>query len=139
ILELIRSARGEFTGTTKLYKAFYFSHLFYADGNAGYLTEWPIVRMPNGPGIEAGNDLLDELCSSGFLTRDSVPIGPYKATRYHLTGKEWPRMPKEAQEAIEQAANFVNEKTATELSDLTHEFSRSWKKASDGQRLNCYI
>ena len=31
------------------------------------------------------------------------------------------------------------EKGAAELSDLTHEFSRSWNSASEGQELNIYV
>ncbi len=33
----------------------------------------------------------------------------------------------------------MQEKTATELSEITHEYSRSWNAARDGQTLNIYI
>ncbi|HQU43004.1 MAG TPA: hypothetical protein PK867_09335 [Pirellulales bacterium] len=42
-------------------------------------------------------------------------------------------------EAIKRAVDFVKGKTASELSNITHEFSRSWRMAADGDELNIYI
>ena len=51
--ELIRQSAGDrIEGKTRLFKAFYFAHLFYARSAVDYLTDWPIVRMPQGPGID---------------------------------------------------------------------------------------
>lgn len=61
IAEIIRQAGGKFTGKTRLYKAFYIAHLLYAEQEPGYLTVWPIVRMPYGPGIDCGDELIAEL------------------------------------------------------------------------------
>jgi hypothetical protein len=55
IIELLRTAAGEWTGKTKLYKAFYFAHLYFANEHPGQLTDWPIARMPEGPGIHQGD------------------------------------------------------------------------------------
>ena len=52
ILEIIRQSKGRLTGKTRLYMAFYVAHLLYAEQEAGYLTVWPIVKMPFGPGID---------------------------------------------------------------------------------------
>jgi hypothetical protein len=141
ILEIIRQGGGTFTRTTSLYKAFYFAHLYYAENAPDYLSEWPIVKMPHGPGIDSGADLLKELVNAGFLTRTMVGIGPYQASRYALTDKNWPgeKLSDIRIASIKSAADFVSQKTSTELSELTHEFSRSWNKAVEGQRLNCYI
>jgi hypothetical protein len=50
VLELIRSAGGAWDGKARLFKAFYFAHLYYARSEPGILTDWPIVRTPRGPG-----------------------------------------------------------------------------------------
>ena len=84
LVELIRAAGGEWTGLTKLYKAFYLAHLYYAESAPGYLTNWPIVKMPNGPGIESGEALLNELVIAGILAREGARIGPYPTTRYRI-------------------------------------------------------
>jgi hypothetical protein len=141
ILEIVRGAGGEWVGKTKLFKAFYFAHLFYAEAAPGFLTNWPIVRMPHGPGIDSAEELIREMVLAGVLTADHVPLGPFNAARYRVTGKELPGepLPEPARKAIGQAVEFVKNKTAQELSDLTHEFSRSWNSAHDGQVLNIYI
>ena len=141
IVEVVRCAGGKLTGKTKLYKAFYLAHLFYAENAPGYLTDWPIVRMPYGPGVDSGDELLDELRIAGIVERESSTTGPYHTTTYRLTSKKLPgeRLPKKALEAVRAAVDFVETKSATELSDLTHEHSRSWNNARNGQQLNIYI
>jgi hypothetical protein len=141
ILEIIRQGKGKLTGKTRLYKAFYVAHLLYAEQETGYLTAWPIVRMPFGPGIDCGDELIAELELAGMLTRKKVAEGPWKTTRYLLTGdnERTERLAAPARRAIKQAVAFVCSKTATELSDLTHEFSRSWIEARDGQPLDIYV
>ena len=117
------------------------ANLYYAEAEPGYLTNWPVVKMPYGPGIECGDELLNELVLSGVLSRKHTAVGPYTATAYRLTGKPCPGEPlsEQAVRAIEEAVSFVKEKGAAELSDLTHEFSRSWNSALEGQELNIYI
>ena len=44
LVELIRAAGGEWTGKTRLYKAYYLAHLYYAETESGFLTNWPVVR-----------------------------------------------------------------------------------------------
>ena len=141
LAELIRAAGGEWTGKTRLYKAYYSAHLYYAESEPGYLTNWPVVKMPYGPGIECGDELLNQLVLSGVLARKHTAVGPYTATAYCLTGKPLAAeaLSQQAVRAIELAVSFVEEKGATELSDLTHEFSRSWNSAKEGQELNIYV
>jgi hypothetical protein len=52
LVDLIRAAGGEWRRKTRLYKAYYLAHLFYAEAETGDLTNWPVVKMPYGPGIE---------------------------------------------------------------------------------------
>jgi hypothetical protein len=141
IVEIMRQAGGELVGKTRLFMAFYLAHLFYAESAPGYLTDWPVVRMPNGPGIDAGEELLLELTLAGLVTRDHVPEGPFRAVKYRLTdqGKSLPPLGRDETTAIRAAVDYVKAHTATQLSDITHEFSRSWAEARDGQALNIYI
>ena len=44
----VRQADG-FRIKTNLFKAFYHAHLEFARTQPGYLSNWPIVHMPNGP------------------------------------------------------------------------------------------
>lgn len=141
ILELIRAAGGSWAGKTKLYKAFYLAHLYYADREPGFLTSWPIVRMPNGPGVDQGDELLEELVFARDLDLESIKIGPYPSTTYHLAegAGRATELSEAAIRAIQDAVQFVSPKSAQELSDLTHDFSRSWNTAKDGEELNIYI
>jgi len=141
IAEIIRQAGGELTGTARLYKAFYFAHLYYAESAPGYLSDWPIVKMPNGPGIESGSQLIAQMKDAGILSTDHVQVGPFQAMRFRLTGKEpiGDPLPGDAVQAIQQAVQLVQDKAAAELSEVIREFSRSWHLAKDGEELDIYI
>jgi hypothetical protein len=124
-----------------LYKAFYIAHLLFAERQPGYLTNWPIVRMPHGPGIDGGDELIAELELSGKLKSENVPEGPWMTTRYHIVDENVGRDKLNTAEirAIKQAVEFVRKKSAAELSESTHEHSRSWIEARDGQPLAIYL
>jgi uncharacterized phage-associated protein len=141
ILEIIRLADGEFDGKTKLFKAFYFAHLEYFDKNPGILTDWPIARMPEGPGIHNSRQLFDDLKKDGSLLVENVHDGFYPEYRYRLTdkAKTLPSLPSDVTSAIQRVVDFVRDKKGAELSDYTHEHSRSWKQASDGEILDIYV
>lgn len=141
ILEILRNTDGEWSGKTKLFKAFYFAHLYYATDRPGMLTDWPIARMPEGPGIDRSKVLFDELVAEGLLTIEQIHEGPYPEHRYRLTdaGMRAARPPAAAKAAIEKAATFCHCKTGAELSNLTHVHSRSWKEGKDGDLLNIDI
>ena len=44
-----------------LHVAFYYAHLVYHADQSGYLSTWPIVKLPHGPGIEDEIGLLTEI------------------------------------------------------------------------------
>jgi hypothetical protein len=141
ILELLRAGDGEWTGKTRLFKGFYFAHLYFSNNNPGLLTDSRVARMPEGPGIDNGDQLLRELIMEHLLTAELVHEGPYPEYRYRLTeaGMNLPPPSAAAQKAIRLSATFCEGKTAAELSRLTHEKSRSWKQGKDGDILNIYI
>lgn len=141
ILEIVRQAGGKLESKSRLYNAFYIAHMTYAEREPGYLSDWPIVRMPYGPGIDSGDQLIRELVMGGFLKSEVVEDWPYRTARFEVADKAFPgeALDKEAVEAIRDATKFVLDKTASELSDMTHEYSRSWNEAKDGRQLNIYI
>jgi len=141
ILEIARQSPGdEIIGKTRVFKAFYLAHLFYADEFPGYLTEWPIVRMPHGPGVEGFDELIAALVRSGILEAETTRVGPYPSTKYRATkkGLQQRELSDNAVKAVRQAVEFIEGKTGAQLSDITHEFSISWNEAKDGVELNIY-
>ena len=139
IKEIVRQSGRHFDGKTRLFKAFYLAHLYYFNKQPGLLSDWPIARMPWGPGIDHGDELIRSLVASGELTTESVANGPYTEERYTLTGETPSGLEAEAIEAIRQACRLIEGKSGTELSDLCHEHSRSWNKGHNGDELNVYI
>ena len=82
ILEILRCSDGEWIGKARLHKVFYFAHLYYANEKSTALTEWPIVRKVNGPGIDRIDQLLQEL--KDLVSVESVHVGPFPEYRYRL-------------------------------------------------------
>lgn len=82
-------------GEPKLFKAFYFAHLYYAKANVDYLTDWPIVRMPNGPGIDKFQPLLNELIHEGILKVSDELEGPYPIRVFVFQASDWEPLPEE--------------------------------------------
>jgi hypothetical protein len=138
ILELLRQAGGEL-GKTKLFKAFWLAHLYYFKKASGYLTDWPIVRMPNGPGIDKAGSLLGELRVKGKVVINHESRGPFTEICCRIIG-EPPQgdLSEAAVSAIKEAVEFVKPLTTEQLSDLSHEFSRSWNYKSNGEELDIY-
>jgi hypothetical protein len=141
IAEIIRQSPGdELDGSVRLFKAFYFAHLYYAISENGYLTEWPIVKMPNGPGIDNFDSLICELEKEGQVQIRPIRIGPYPSTRYrYVASVEKPQLSEGEAEAVRQSVEFVAGKSGAQLSDITHDFSRSWNEAQLGEELPIYL
>lgn len=140
ILEIVRASGGKLDGSTRLYKAFLIAHLFCYRDSSRLLSDWPIVHMPNGHGIDEGEMLLRELVAEGRLQTSTHWVGPFRETRFmvakdgadHALGGDERR-------AIRKTARFVKGKSGKELSDLVHEHSRSYKQGKSGEELNIYI
>jgi hypothetical protein len=142
VLEIVRQSTGdEIVGKVKLFKAFYFAHLYFATSNAGLLSEWPIVNMPNGPGIDNFGTILEALQNEQTIETDTTNVGPFKAVLYRATGRpsECGPLPQNAIDAIRRAVEFVAEKKGAQLSDITHEHSRSWNESQLGEELSIYL
>ncbi len=140
IVELVREAGGQFFNKTNLFKAFWKAHLAYAANNPGYLSSWPIVRMPNGPGIDDFDLLLSEMLGDGWLTIDEAPVGPYRAMVFSLGPScPPPSLPAAAVAAIHAGLKAVDGKSATAVSDESHRQSRVWRETNNGEAMDIYL
>lgn len=140
ILAIVHQAGGVFSNKTNLYKAFYHAHRQFADTQPGYLSAWPIVRMPRGPGIDRFDVLLGELMAEGKVETKEIDHGEHKGFRFALRGDvELGELPAGATEAIAYAAAQVCGKGAKQVSRESHEVSRAWRAAQDGEEINIYL
>jgi hypothetical protein len=87
ILAIIREGGTAFVGRTRLFKTFYHAHLFHWRDELGILSDWRIVRMPKGPGIDQGAKLLQELAADGLIRLSKQPSGPFQEDVYELTSQ----------------------------------------------------
>jgi len=140
IVEIVRQAGGEFQNKTNLYKAFWRAHLAYADTNLGYLSNWPIVRMPQGPGIDNFDHLLADMLADDWLTIGERQIGDCTAMVFAIGSRCPPSIFNDAQiTAIRSGVAKVKHKSARFVSDQSHKDSRVWNEASDGDTLDIYL
>ena len=138
ICELLATAGGTLKGRVRLNKAFYFAHLYYWRDALGVLTDYPIVRMPLGPGIDDGPSLVAELVQEERIIVSTAPIGPYQEYVYTLC-RDIELDPKSSRTmALRAAIELVESRTGAELSELTHEYSRSWQATPDGREMDIY-
>jgi len=133
VLEILRQAGPNGLGKTKLFKAFYFAHVYYAKERPERLTDWPIARMPQGPGIHNHGELLGGMQRDGSVTVELVSEGPYREYRYRVADVAAGQgLDGAALAAVREAASYCMDKTAAQLSEITHEYSRAWNGARDG-------
>jgi hypothetical protein len=137
VLMIVRAAGGVFQRKTNLYKAFYFAHLYYYKETGDTLTDYPIVRMPNGPGIDKADKLFSALSEKMEVTQENY--GPYTEFVFTLkTGLNFDEQD-ERFKAVQRAVDFVKGLQAAEVSAVSHDYSRSWNDGSDGDELDIYI
>ncbi len=140
ILAIIRQAGGVLKYKTRLYKAFYHAHLRYADTRPGYLSTWPIVRMPRGPGIHHFKDLLLELVAEKKI---EIQIIEEKHRGYIFSLPpnilNLDLLPNDALEAIAYGVQQIKGRTPIQTSEDSHRKSRAWKEAKNGEELNIYL
>jgi hypothetical protein len=139
IVAIIREAGGTFTNKTNLFKAFWLAHVKYARSHCDSLSDWPIVRMPNGPGIDNFNALLGELMMENRVATKQVKRGDFDAFQFKLTDGRKCGLDKRAMQAIKSGVASVVGRSAESVSDSSHKKSRSWRAASNGERLDVLL
>lgn len=141
IVEIIRQAGGRFENKTNLFKAFWCAHMKYAESHVEYLSHWPIVRMPRGPGIHRFDNLLAELMLEGKLKTNEVQYPGFIGLGFetieplesecHLTEPQV--------DAIKYGVKVFNGKTAAFASTEAYKTSRTWKDLPDGAEIDAAL
>ncbi len=135
---------GKKPGRTTLYKAFYLAHLLHAKHHSTVLSDWPIVKLDHGPGVDSGKRILEALAHEGMLTERKVekklrPGHEYQiidgaAARSHigtLTANELT--------TIHEACDTVKDMDDDELDTWAHQVSPAWNAAQHiGDELPIY-
>lgn len=138
ICQIVAAAGGRLEGRLRLYKAFYYAHLFYWQRGSGVLTQHPIVRMPYGPGIHGAGTILPMLVKQGRIRISTRALGPYREYVYELAAPLQIDPNDQRYRAVIEAVEWIRDKPAVELSEETHLYSRSWREARDGDVLDIY-
>lgn len=139
IRAIVEESGGALFGKLRLFKAFYAAHLFHWQRREGALSDYPIVHLPLGPAIDDAKWLLDDLVKDGIIHVGTRPNGPFIEQVFTLCGGETAELTAPERESIKEAVEWIGGKTATELSDITHENSRSWNETVNGQVMNIYL
>lgn len=142
ILHILKQAGGSL-GKTRLFKAFWLAHVYYAKNAPGYLSSWKIVRLPNGPGIDKGDDLILQLKKSGDVVVSHEPKGPYTEIVCKLPEQSGLKdISEEATNAIKSAVKVVTQhhNSVEQISNWSHDVdvSRSWGLTPNGEELDIY-
>jgi hypothetical protein len=139
ICDLLAANGGTMRGKVRLNKAFYFAHLYYWREADGVLTDYPIVRLPHGPCINDASELLAELSEEGRISVQVGRAGPYQEYVYRLQCDWQVDRNSPTGKAIYDAIELVEGRTGADLSELTHEHSRSWQTTPNGQEMDIYV
>ncbi|MGD9856350.1 MAG: hypothetical protein AB7U20_15500 [Planctomycetaceae bacterium] len=139
IVEIIRQAGGRFRNKTNLFKAFWRAHVAYAESHLTPLSDWPIVRMPMGPGIDRFDALLGELLLDGAVEVEQVQHGDFVGFVFHLLPGAPESLTPDEIEAVKIGVAAVDGKPANQVSDDSHDHSRSWQLAKDGEELDVFL
>ena len=107
IIDIVSISGGKLAMKTALFKAFYFAHLFYYRDNHVSLTEYPVVCMPKGPGIDAANSLIAELQAEGKMKVAHYNEGPYEEYTYETVGGYTIEPESPRYKAISEALEYI--------------------------------
>lgn len=140
IAEIVREAGGMLQNRSDLFDAFYHAHLIYAEGQPGYLSTWPMVKLPGGPGIDRIDELLGELVVDGLLRDTHFGGHDAESFPFEFAG-DMPSAgmlePQEA-EAIAEAVKIIQGRSGIRVSTNPQALSRAWRDAAIGEELTIY-
>lgn len=139
IVAIIEEAGGVLDNKTNLFKAFFHAHLEFARAQRGYLTTWPIVKMPHGPGIEHFDQLIGELLADDVLEIQEVPKGDHTGFRFSLRKPDGRALdlPAGFRHAVQYGVGAVKGKPARTVSRDSHQLA--WESAEMGEEMNVYV
>jgi hypothetical protein len=94
--------------------------------------------MPRGPGINKFDALLGELMQAGAVETEQVQQGNFTGFVFHLLPDAPSTLGPDEIAAVKTAVASVDGKTANHVSESSHEQSRAWQLASDGDELDVF-
>jgi hypothetical protein len=131
IAAIISASGGQFTGRTRLYKAFYRAHVEYWKAQSRRLTKHQLVCMPQGPGIDGGDLLIDEMVRDKTIKTSRVIHWHMTSEKYTLLDTGAVTVNEDEMDAVHKALEWLAGLTATEASNKSHAQSRSWNLAKE--------
>ena len=144
LLAAVLAAGGRWKRKTTLWKAFWWAHLECMKELGAELSDYPVVRLPQGPAPDDGDLLIDSLASSGYIVKgdDGDPRHPAETFSVpdNAKAKAWIEGRLSAQESVvvDRAALKFKDMTAREASDFSHAFSLEWNEQRNGVTMNIY-
>jgi len=125
---------GKKPGRTTLYKGFYLAHLLHAQHHSAVLSDWPIVKLDHGPGVDDGKRILETLAHEGVLTERRVPKKLRTGYEYELVrgapaDAYLGALTADEVRTIHDACDSVKDKDEDELDTWAHQVSPAWNAA----------
>ena len=144
VLAAVLAAGGRWCRKTTLWKAFWWAHLESMRERGAELTDYPIVRLPQGPAPNDGDVLVNGLVNAGHLHRDTDENPSHPAEIFHVSNadvaQQWVRqvLTQDEISVVERAARKFKDMTARAASEFSHTFSREWRELSNGKWMSIY-
>jgi hypothetical protein len=138
VCALIQEAGNTFNGKTRLYKAFYWAHLHYWQHHDGVLTAYPIARMPYGPGIDRGEDLLFEMQCQHLIRIESSGDPDFPEQVFRLVADFPINLTDDERESVRHGLAKVESRSGKQASADAHQQSRNWQRLPNGKIMNIY-
>lgn len=133
VLGILEEAGGTLIGASRLNKAFWLAHLIYWQEHEGRLSSHPIVKLPDGPGIEWREEILRQLTDEGRIQRSTFKK---RGEKYQLIG-DGPTLSDSERQAIGKALKVLGARGYKGLSEWSHR--QSWKAAELGEQQDYYL
>ncbi len=149
ILDIILCQDGFWPRKTTLWKAFWLAHLLTMKEGGFSLSEHPIIRLPQGPGPEDGNELLARLEDACLLkSRSDGDAFEYNPISFRVPESRLPDarrfvelwLNREERKAIQKASVTFFGMTSRDASEWSHSYSAAWERAgTNGREMNIYL
>jgi hypothetical protein len=130
ILKILAISGGELEAESRLNKAFYAAHLLYWKKHKGVLSDYPVVKLPNGPGVDRLREILAELQAEGRIEIVKGVKGPYPQTTVRLRAVVQVDPSAPEFDSIRKAVSWVRHRSTRKLAELTHD-----RPSYDGTRI----
>ncbi len=138
ILKIIQAYGRRLDGKTRLFKTYYFAHLEYFKATGRTLTDGTIAHFPHGPGIRDFDGFLTTLQNEKRVKETRSSPGSYIEFTYELL-TDAPLADSAEDRAVHKAVRITEGFTATQLSNMSHVISHSWKRTEDGDLMDICV